>query len=117
MASYKLTMMIDAARRESVEKKLREVFGADIPIHVLEKDNTPTSRAAQLAEAEAMVEDAKSIVEGLKDEIQEWHDNLPENFQDGEKGQALESCVEELDQISSDLDSVDMSSVEFSGMY
>lgn len=42
-------------------------------------------------------EDAKGILEGLRDELQEWYDNLPENFQNGDKGQALEEAIGNLD--------------------
>lgn len=35
----------------------------------------------------------------VKDELQEWYDSMPENLQGADKGQQLEQCVGELDQI------------------
>ncbi|MGE0294727.1 MAG: hypothetical protein AB7P97_20440 [Hyphomonadaceae bacterium] len=33
----------------------------------------------------------------LRDELQEWYDNLPENFQSGDKGDQLQEAIGELD--------------------
>src|SRR5574341_54856 len=98
-------------------KKLHQAFGVDIPIYEIEKDNTPTSRAARLDEAKSQVDDTKSTIEELTDELQEWYDNLPENFQNGEKGESLQSAIDALEQIQSDLESIDMDNVEFPGMF
>lgn len=59
-------------------------------------------RKASTVEVDGLVEDAKSAVEELKDELQEWYDNLPENFQNGEKGEALQSAIDEIDGASID---------------
>jgi hypothetical protein len=39
---------------------------------------------------------ALSGIEELRDELQEWYDGMPESLQGGEKGQALETCIEAL---------------------
>jgi len=65
-----------------------------------------------IATLEGAVEDAKSEAESLKDELQSWYDNLPEQFQNGEKGSALEEAIDNLDSLESSLSDVDASTVE-----
>lgn len=116
MASYKIELTVEAANIKTIEKKLREHFGAAAAKRATKVEYN-TSRADRLGEAEGMVEEAKGIVEELKDEVQGWFDNLPEQFQSGDKGQELEQCVSELETIYENLDGTDFSSVSFPGMY
>jgi hypothetical protein len=104
--------------REGKVRKLAEVFG-DQGISVLDikAEVLPRSRADRLAAAESLVQDAASEVESLKDELQDWYDNLPENFQQGEKGSALEENIDYLDTLQDELESADFGSIEFPGMY
>lgn len=81
------------------------------------RDHTGTSRADRLNEAESLVEDAQAIVEELKDELQDWLDGLPENLQSGSKADELNDAINELESILDSLQSVEMSSVSFPGMY
>ncbi len=82
----------------------------------------------------------ESSVQELHDELESWYDNLPESFQNGSKGEALQSAMEELDEITEGLrsaggalpeatdetefdevaaliDEASMASVDFPGMY
>ena len=45
------------------------------------------ARRKRLAEAAELLEQARDILEEVKDEEQEAHDNLPESFQQGERGE------------------------------
>lgn len=74
------------------------------------------SRASRLSEAESQVENAKYIVEELRDELQNWLDNLPENLQSSNKADMLNEAISQLEEISNNLDQCDWS-VEFPGMY
>jgi hypothetical protein len=38
-------------------------------------------------------------IEAVKEELSEWRENMPENLQDGEKGQELEAAVDALENI------------------
>jgi hypothetical protein len=116
MAQYTVTMTVEDRLPASVEKKLRDAFGKDAPIHTVEKINRNPSRADRLSQAENMVEDAKSIVEELKDEIDQWKDSLPENLQSGSKADDLDSCSSALEEIGSQLESADFGNVEFPSM-
>lgn len=49
---------------------------------------------------------AKGILESARDEEQEYHDNLPENMQQGEKGEKAEAAVTELEAAVDKLDTI-----------
>jgi hypothetical protein len=49
---------------------------------------------------EDLVNEANGEVDSLKDELQDWYDNLPQGFQDGEKGQNLQEAIDALESIS-----------------
>jgi hypothetical protein len=50
----------------------------------------------------SLVDEARGEAESLRDECQEWYDNLPEAFQQGDKGSQLEEAVSNLENISVD---------------
>lgn len=47
-----------------------------------------------------LVSDAFSEIESLAGEMQEWYDNMPENFQQGDKGSEVEEAKDALENIS-----------------
>ena len=53
-------------------------------------------RRARLSEAHSLLGKAVSIVERAKDEEQDSFDNLPENLQISERGEAMEEAIDEL---------------------
>lgn len=55
-------------------------------------------RRKQLQEASELIAKAQGIIENVKDEEQEAHDNLPESIQYGEKGQQMEEYIDMLDE-------------------
>ena len=61
-------------------------------------------------------ENAKQVVDDLAGELQDWHDNLPENMQGGYKADQLDEAIGALESLSSDLESIDVSGVEFPSM-
>lgn len=56
------------------------------------------ARRKQLAEASALIAQEQGIIESVKDDEQEAHDNLPESIQYGEKGQQMEEYIDMLDE-------------------
>lgn len=46
---------------------------------------------------DSAVSEAFSMAEELKDELQSWYDNLPEAFQNGSKGEALQEAIGNLE--------------------
>lgn len=48
----------------------------------------------------SVVDGAFNVFQELRDEIQDWWDNLPENFQNGDKGDSLQECISSLEQFA-----------------
>ena len=61
-------------------------------------------RRKRLAEAFEKIGEVKEIIESVKDEEQEAYDNLPENFQNGERGEEMQGYIEMLDEAYGYLD-------------
>ena len=54
---------------------------------------------------DSVIEGAKGELESLRDELQEWYDNLPEQFQSGSKGDELQEAIDALESsLNSELD-------------
>jgi len=68
-------------------------------------------RRKEIEKARGLIDEAKSILETCQSDESEYHDNLPENMQSGDKGDraqaaadALQEAVDKIDEISGDLD-------------
>lgn len=59
-----------------------------------------------LNEAQAALENAKEIVESVKDDEDMAYENLPDSLKDSDKGVAMQDNVESLDGIAYELDSI-----------
>ena len=112
---YKVMLSVTGSRLEATLKKALEAFG-DKLLNV-EKVSRISSRADQMGDAISMIQSAKSVCEDLKEQIESWKDNLPENFQD--KASQLEECMDALEQVVNSLDEAESNaeSVAFPGMY
>ena len=55
-------------------------------------------RREKLSQVSSLLKRAVSVVEQVKDEEQDSFDNLPENLQNGDRGEAMEEAVSELEQ-------------------
>lgn len=64
---------------------------------------TVKERIAALLE---MAEEIKTDLEQIRDDEQEYFDNMPEAFQEGEKGERAEAAVSVLDDVISDIESL-----------
>lgn len=76
----------------------------------------PTSRADRFEELKGFVEDALTGAEELREELQNWNDNLPEGLQGGDKSSALEEAVGQLDEFISNAEQARDIEVEFPSM-
>lgn len=57
----------------------------------------------------SMLEDAALIVsevESIRDDEQEYRDNMPESFGEGEKGEKADAAIAALEQVIEDLESL-----------
>ena len=62
--------------------------------------------AQAVEEFKSKVEDIKSEIETLKDEEQEYYDSMPENMQGGEKGDAAQNAVSQMESAISSLEEI-----------
>jgi len=58
-------------------------------------------RRARIDELSVNLEDIRAAIEMLRDEEQEAFENLPENIQESERGELMDSAVSSLDEASS----------------
>ena len=49
----------------------------------------------------------KETIEGIRDEEQEYFDNMPEGFQNGDKGSTAQEAIDNLEAAIDDLDGID----------
>ncbi len=75
------------------------------------------SRNERFDEVLGLVSQAKSDMEELRDELQNWLDNLPESLQNGTKAESLQEAIDELDNGINSLDEVENVSVSFPSMF
>lgn len=52
------------------------------------------------------LEELKSEIEGISEEEQESYDNLPESLQDGERGEKMQSAIDNLEYATSYMDDI-----------
>lgn len=64
-------------------------------------------RRKRLAEAIDLINQAKGILEEVKDEEQEAYDNLPESFQYGERGEQMQEYIDSMDEAYENLEEVE----------
>lgn len=58
-------------------------------------------------ERRSKIQEAIELLEEIKDAEQEAFDNMPESFQQGEKGEAMELAISGLDAAISELESIE----------
>lgn len=70
------------------------------------------SRRKKLAAARQLVDQARAILEEVRDEEQEAFDNLPESIQASEKGQAMDETVSAIQDLADELENIDFDQFE-----
>lgn len=73
------------------------------------------SRAQRFSDVKDKVTEAKEAMETLRDELQSWLDNMPENLQDGQKAAELQETIDALDDVISNLEDAENADIEFPG--
>jgi len=61
-------------------------------------------RRKRIEEARALLEQAKEIISGCQEQEREYFDNMPEAFQQGERGQRAEEAADALDSATTSID-------------
>lgn len=62
-----------------------------------------------LGELASQLAAIREAIEAVRDEEQEAFDNLPEGLQQGERGEAMESAIDTLENVATDLESAESS--------
>mgnify|MGYP001604439229 CR=1 FL=1 len=75
------------------------------------------SRAERFSEAKDNILNSEGEVEELRDELQSWLDNLPENLQSSNKADMLQEAIDSLEEIIDALDTIDGIEIDFPTMY
>jgi DNA-binding transcriptional regulator GbsR (MarR family) len=76
------------------------------------------SRATRLSDTLDMTEKIADV-EQLKEELEEWLHNLPENLQSSNKADMLQEAIDNLENITEELENIQelQHDVEFPGMF
>lgn len=61
-------------------------------------------RRASIQAVIDQLEEARQELETLRDEEQEYFDNMPENLQGGEKGEMAQTAIDNLDEAISNIE-------------
>jgi hypothetical protein len=80
------------------------------------RDELPTTRFARFEHALNDVSAAQSEAEELRDELQAWLDNLPENLQGGDKADQLQTAIDALEEFIGGCEQASGVEVEFPTM-
>jgi hypothetical protein len=119
MANWNINISGKNIRKASVEKLanlLKEEFGEGSFVRVTDS-TPPESRSERFSSAMEQISDARTEIECLRDELQDWLDNLPENLQSGMKADELQEAIDTLEEISGEIDSIENADLIFPGMY
>lgn len=87
LSSKKIAMLRDA---------IADQFGEDASVSFTQV-KTPESRLERFESAKADIEHAVEELQSLRDELQGWYDNLPENLQSGSKADELQEAIDGLE--------------------
>lgn len=117
MACWKIELRgkgIQKRQVEAVLAGLKEKFGEGVFMAVTDS-TPPESRAGRYSVAQGLIEEAKEEFETLRDELQEWSDNLPENFQD--KKDEIDEAISGLDEAIGNAELAAEQEIAFPSMY
>ena len=84
-------------RRKAIDQAIKDLIGEADKVIKLRDD---------LEEIKSNFEAGKDTLISLKDEEQDYHDAMPESFQQGERGSKAEEAVSNLEEADSALDDV-----------
>lgn len=63
-------------------------------------------RRNRLEKIQGLIDDAMAQLEQIREEEQEAFDNMPESFQDGERGETMQEHISNMEDAESSLDDV-----------
>lgn len=69
---------------------------------------------SRMAELESLRDELKEAIEAVRDEEQEYYDNMPEGLQGSDRGYAAEEAISNLEDAINQLEDLDPSSIQSS---
>lgn len=69
---------------------------------------------SKLGELESLRDEIKEDIEAVRDEEQEYYDNMPEGLQQSDRGYAAEEAISNIEDAINTLDDLDVSSIQSS---
>lgn len=81
------------------------------------KQEKRLSRSARFQSIINCIGEGRTEAEELKEELENWRDNLPENLQSGNKAEELDVAIIELEDFISDCDTAEAHDVSFPSMF
>lgn len=68
-------------------------------------------RRKKLDEINGMLAEARAELETVRDEEQEYFDNMPESFQNGERGQKAQEAIDAMETVIGALENIELSDI------
>lgn len=68
-------------------------------------------RRKKLDEINGTLAEARAELETVRDEEQEYFDNMPESFQNGERGQKAQEAIDAMETVIGDLENIELSDI------
>lgn len=75
------------------------------------------SRQKRFEKVLSQLEDPKTEIECLRDELQDWLEGMPENLQSSDKADRLQEAIDNLESIIGNFEDIEGIEVEFPGMF
>ena len=117
MATIKITITKKGLRLDSVtylvDSLKAKYEGASVNV---ETHEPPTSRSDRFDLAKSAISDARSSIEELRDELQEWRGGMPENLQSSTKADELDNAISALEECISSCDEAEGHDINFPSM-
>lgn len=74
------------------------------------------SRTKRYEAAIETISGARADIEELKEELENWLDNMPENLQQSAKADELQDAIGELEDVLQSIDEAESADIQFPGM-
>jgi uncharacterized coiled-coil DUF342 family protein len=99
---------MNKARREALNLLFSDINEIIETLQSEDVANAVKAKDYDWAAVKETAEEFKTRAEEIRDEEQEYYDNMPESFQNGEKGENAQAVVTELDSAIDALELVDV---------
>jgi chromosome segregation ATPase len=80
--------------------------------HIDDSEDSAKADEGFWPDVAGQVEDLKNQAEDLKSEEEEYYENMPQSFQDGEKGENAQGAIDEMNTAIEALEEIDTSDEE-----